>query len=340
MRFLAAATGVWPLCIASVGCNVYHPELWLEAAAESACRPRRPPARPEVDSGGGPTLVWALRDIEFDQSGERWAELGYDIDGACTSDQTTASCVPPSGLAARVDGPDGVDNVLGQSLFPPVLQYLPALQVNGRRDQAAGAGAIVLMVKGYSGARDDRFVDAFITISVRAEAADEAATPRWDGSDTFYGSAGNFVDGQPERPMIRDRAAYVRDRVLVMAIPDGASIRLPWSESRLDLVMQGGQLTGTIEPGGALSAARLSGRMTLNDIDQSLTAAGMCPGSSERIAVDQLLEGMTDVTDHPANDGLDLPCSALSFSLGFRGVAANWGGLATVPRGPRQCVTP
>src|SRR5690606_10830332 len=106
--------------------QVYDPSLIENDAGQDAgtvdagpCDLRQPAARPEGDGDDGEEYVFGLRDVVLDQGGERWREIGLDLDGRCTvAPAFDTECLPQRRARPPSDGEGGIDNTFGSSLFP------------------------------------------------------------------------------------------------------------------------------------------------------------------------------------------------------------------------------
>jgi hypothetical protein len=83
--------------------------------ARTTCRRRTPPY---PTTSGGADFVVAVHDIDIGDRPDASPEtIGYELDLACTSGDTGASCLEPtSAWADHSDGPGGIDNAVGLEL--------------------------------------------------------------------------------------------------------------------------------------------------------------------------------------------------------------------------------
>lgn len=214
-----------------VGCQVFDESLLppqAKASGDAGVCGKRPPDRLEVEDGPSvPPVLFALRDVELEQSGSSTG-IGYDLDGYCTEgpgDQ--GECAPPAILSDATpgeplslprDGVDGIDNVFGSELYPPIDLALqisddPAIkavygadgeqrtfQGVARESHLAGQGTLLVLVEEWDGTANDP--------RVRVSTLQAAAgTPCVDGNGTpppvEFDDEGNLVssvDGTPAPP--------------------------------------------------------------------------------------------------------------------------------------------
>lgn len=337
---------------ALLGCDVYDAKLVDQAQAANQCALRRLPSRPAASPAGDQVLVFALRDVILDQRDNRWRDIGYDLDNydddRCPLNRARPSSCEPrrQGEAVPRDGNEGIDNLFGGEILPLILAYNANLQTQAQTDQTAGRAAMVVQISGWNGSASSN-VRAFLAQTVYGKSTQDPIplnpvippVPRWDGTDEWWVSAANFVDGDVNQPLIVDDAAYVADRVFVMRLPDRSPILFPWVGNRLQLKLTDGALTGRISDDGLrLENVTLSGRWSLIDIAESLTPAGICPNTVPRIVIDDQLEKKADIRSAPATDGLAQPCDAISTALKFTGYRAAFGGVVAPPAtGPNPC---
>jgi hypothetical protein len=215
------------------------------AGAPAGCVLSRPPARVTCGGDGGDdglVRTFALLDPVIDQSGGVWASSAFDLDGFCTNPLTPDSpqeCMAPLGDPVQPDGPGGVDNVIGQSIYVSLLTFLPDFQRDTNASARRGRSVPILRVSGWNGEADDARVTLVIAaaIDVLPEGTSVPATglefenmlpqPRWDGTDTAYVAANYFAAGDERFPLLADDNAYVTGYTLVARMPDRAPIDFP-----------------------------------------------------------------------------------------------------------------
>ena len=306
MRTLAFVLAV----AVTTGCDVYDETLLDRDAGTTggggACPGSiEPPMRPSAPDDGEDIgeVVYAVKDVVFDQGGERWADIGYNLDGICSEPPDIESeCVPPNERASpETDGTGGIDNAFGHHLFPTVELTVPGLEETARGYQERGIGAPVLRIRGWNGEPNDSRVDVTAAISVFGVAGGAADTdppeaeysvddgpttpsgdplsePAWDGNDWFWVRSDNFLDGNPERPHIRDDNGYIANGTLVMTLPERTDFIFPGDEIGLLVRLTGAVATAKIsDDRSTIEKATVAGRWSILDL---LTT----PGASTAVA--------------------------------------------------------
>ncbi|MGB0680340.1 MAG: hypothetical protein ACPGUV_11820 [Polyangiales bacterium] len=346
--------GAWLCCATLAACNVYDGSLVeaqqanavQEELGASACALRRPPGPSSGLNWGDEERVFVLRDVSFDQRNQGWRHIGFDLDGHDGGDcrlrpEVARSCVPHMSDAPPVlDGVHGVDNVLGGQFLPLVLSYAPTHADDAQQAQATGRDALLLRLQGYNGTNSSRvrasLAHTLYTLPPGSSGGvgvpSTLPTPLWDGSDRWWVAREDFTAADAGLPTIVDEAAYVVGRTLVMRLPDGATLRVPWGARNLPMRLSDARLSGTLSADGQrLLDVTLSGRWRLSDGAEALSAAGVCPGTVARGVLDQQMLRMVDVRADAATDALEQACDALSVGLRFTGYRAVWGGLDDRP---------
>lgn len=298
-------------------------------AGDPSCMPVRPPERPVLADGPSlPTRWYALRHIRIG-NGTGWRELGYDLDGRCTTTESTdVECAPPPGFSPADDGPAGRDNTFGQT-FVPLLTIVEA-DFEGLIDRYLELGhyGVLLRVAEWNGTPNDPVVDVALVDAIRGYAAgsdpagaEPLVPPAWDGSDAWLGSSRSFVAGDLDRPLARDTAGYVVDGELVAKPRDGTEINIT-GEVTLTLKLTNAFVTARFSDGNrALDGVTVAGRMALDDIFNTLPRLDVCPGTERYDAISEAMRRAADVTTSGEATPF-LMCEAISIGLGAEGVLA------------------
>lgn len=304
------------------------------------------PARPTTGSGEGPEVVFAFKDPIVDQTSDPlWHELGFNLDGECTEvGITDFLCAPEGATGPPLDGPEGVDNIVGQRIFPQIIMFDPDFQTGSASGMARG-DTFLVRIRGWNGEANDARVEA--TFAQGADRAsfrrvDGMTTPQWDGQDEFDVSRENFSAGNPTRPIIIDDDAYVVNNRLVFSLPDRENILLPFQgPNNLIIRLSGAWLTGVItepDPDGnpgflTMENTVLTGRWSADDISDAVGEIGICASTPERISFESLVANQVDIRGDLSTSG-GLRCTALSLAVGFTGYAAIWGDVVPPPADP------
>ena len=347
------------------GCQVYDPSLLPTDAGVPGYEAAVPPPRPEApdDAEDVGELTFVIRDVLFEQDGDRWATIGYDLDGRLTEPPAyDTACRPPHApTRPETDGEGGIDNAFGRHLFPLVEVTNPGLQGVARGFQAEGVGAIALTVRGWNGADDDARVEvaAAVTVfGVAAEPADDeppAAVltsegpetpegealelPTWDGSDWVWVRDDNFFEEDLTRPFIADDNAYVTGGTLVFRLPDRTDFVFPGAEIGLLVRLTGALATARLVDGGErLEDMVVAGRWPLLDLLETAESVGVCRDTASYDILARRLDRVADVRAQRGTGGPDVPCDAVSLGLRFEAASrARIAGLAEGLPVPNAC---
>ena len=342
-----------------LGCSVYDPALVRRdgGGTPGECDPIRPPDRPPGADDGEDVgeSVYVIRDVVFDQGGERWRNIGYDLDARCSQPPAfDVECMPrASGASPEVDGEGGIDNSFGHNLFPIVDLAVPGLEDTSRMYQARGVGAVLVKVTGWNGRDDDVRIDVTAGITVFGTPGMPSMTdppdpsmgplpePVWDGNDWFWVRSDNFLAGDVTQPLIRDDNAYVSGGVMVIRLPDRSDFIFPGEDLGLLVRLTEAVATARIEGGGAsLTDITVAGRWPMLDLLATAEAVGVCPGSAENDILRNQLDRIVDVRANPGTGG-SVECDAVSLGLQFeQGVRVRFAGVADGAPVPDACATP
>lgn len=309
-------------------------------ADAGSCDPIKPPTRPPGSDTSGPERSYILRDIQLDQSLDRWRTLGFDLDDRCSlPPDPDVECLPPAGTTPETDGERGIDNAFGHRVASTLVGLDASLESRIRKDQERGRGGILVNIKGYNGEPNDPSVDVFIAQTIYAipHAETMQADPNWDGRDRFYCEDSAF-GGSADKPLVENDNAYVSDGWLVVRLPDRADITFNIDDGAVNFRFISASIVGRISSDGQfLEDVVLSGRWPLSDIALAADQLGICDGSVERKFLDNSLASIADVRATPGTGGPTALCDAVSASLGFRGYRGVFEGLAVTEDVPVGC---
>jgi hypothetical protein len=325
------------------------------------CVLTRPPARVTCGGDGGDdglVRTFALLDPVIDQSGGLWASSSFDLDGFCTnplSPDSPQECVAPLGDPVQADGPGGVDNVVGQSVYISLLTFLPDFQRDTNESARRGRSVPILRIAGWNGEADDPRVSLSISAAIDVlpegtslpptglEVDNMLPSPRWDGTDTAYVAANYFAAADERFPLIADDNAYVTGYTLVARLPDRAPIDFPVPRGVGRIRLTAPIAVLDLAPDGrTVSNARLTGRWSFVDMLSHLGDIGVCTGSPDAdmylTAFNLLTQRVMDVRSVPGTGGAGVPCDAVSATLPFgAATAVRWGGIQSIELNPAAC---
>jgi hypothetical protein len=330
------------------------------AGAPAGCVLSRPPARVTCGGDGGDdglVRTFALLDPVVDQSGGVWASSAFDQDGFCTTltPGSPQECMAPLGDPVQPDGPNGVDNVIGQSIYVSLLAFLPDFQRDTNVSARRGRSVPIIRISGWNGEADDPRVALTIAtaIDVLPEGTDlppgglefdnTLPSPRWDGTDTAYVAANYFAAGDERFPLVADDNAYVTGYTLVARLPERAPMDFPVPRGVGRIRLTSPLVVVDLSPDGrSVSNARLSGRWAFVDMLSHLTDIGLCPGTMDAdmylTAFNLLSQRVMDIRSIPGSGGAGVPCDAASATLPFGAASSvRWGGVQPLELNPATC---
>jgi hypothetical protein len=309
---------------------------------------RQPPTRPGgAEEPDGPAVALALRDAFLDQ-GVEWASTGLDLDGLDTrAGSPEAEC---ASMVLAVDGEGGIDNVVGESLYPLLEAAIPGLEALANDAFENGRGNLVVAVSGWDATSDDPHVDASLVRAMVITSAGDAAPPvllfpapgeatlpgggpvpppDWDGGDWAWARTDSLLGGDPDRALVNDGDAYVAGGVLVMRLPERVEVAV----GVLALRLTGGLLL--VGPLGAPSAsATLVGRWSNADFLSAMAQVGVCPGTAQHELLAAQLDRVADLRAAPGTTG---PCDAVSIGVGLSATPVRVAGAAEGAAAPISC---
>jgi hypothetical protein len=328
------------------GCVVYDPARVQRAdsGADGGVMLAHPPPRPSgMDTSMPGEVAFGLRDVVLNQTAEQARMLGYDLDDYDTTDTNLLSeCTPGMGGRVPADGPGGIDNVFGASLYPLVNAAVPGLEDRARAAQMAGNGLPVLRVRGWNGTPNDPVIDVTISAAVFSAGTGGSMAPavvihsptdytlmdgspvpgpRWDGNDWTWLRTDSFLGGDLEQPLIRDQQAYVADGVFVANLPERVDIVFPTDTVGVLVRLTGAVATGTLSADGTrLENVIVAGRWSTTDLLSTAENIGLCMGTGQYNILQSQLVRYADVRSRmPAPGDPVLGCDALSIGVGFTG---------------------
>jgi hypothetical protein len=351
----------------SLGCRAFDEGLLdgggTTDAPSSGCPLHKPPPRPTTeDSTSIDTLLYAIKDVLLEQEGI-WGIHGYDLDDRCSTESNgDVECRAPSSAPPEVDGFGGTDNALGHNVLPLVLSVMPTLQAHARQGLSQGLGTILLRVEEWNGTSNDPrvvatfmqakfgaaepFPDPIETVSVQDFGlvinGMTWPVPDWDGGDVFWARPDNFLGGDLSRPLIMDDNAYVANDTLVMRLPDRFPFALSGDETGVEFALT--DVTFTVELDGDHRRVRdavIAGRYPVTDILLNADIMGICPGTSDYMTFERLLDLAADIRTVPGSGGPSATCDAVSMGLTFEtGIVATLAGALEPFPTPDPCATP
>ena len=352
------------------GCDAFDESLLAsngDGGVSSSCEDgsRQPPERPtDPDGPDGPEVVFALKNVRLDQSGDAWREIGFNLDGICsTAPDPVVECVPPRFPAAQpdVDGNEGIDNVFGGRLFPLIDLVFPELKDIAVDSAERGLGAVVVRIRGWNGQDDDPRVEVAVAQTVdtvagaeadvaapditfdemfqaRLDGGELAPAPAWDGHDWAWLRADGFFMRDLERARIEDTNAYIRDRTLVVRLPDRVDIVFSDGEVGVNVRITDGIAAGRISDDlRSMGPVHVAGRWSILDLLDTARTIGVCDETPQFDLLSTQLDTIADVRSVRGSGGEGVECDALSLGVTFEGVPVRIAGIVDHPPLPNQC---
>lgn len=327
------------------------------------CMHSVPPPRPDVeDAPDVQEIVFALHDLVLDQREERWRTIGFDLDGLCSDPpEPIVECLPESISAPpEIDGVGGIDNALGHHLLDLLLFATPDFSADLERNARIGVSTPILRVRHWNGTPNDPEVEVAFTQSVVGTPAlpdggppaleipprgydyDDGGNapplPQYDGNDWWWVRHDTFLDGDPDRPRVRDDRAYVAGGVLVVTLPDRFPIHFAGSTRTFTVVLTDAWITGTLrDDGRVLENAVLGGRWPVVDLIDTLDSAGICPDQTEYGIVVRVTDFAADVRADPRSVGPGVVCDAISVGIGATGASSRIAAIVDTFGTPNAC---
>lgn len=324
------------------GCNVYDASL----LGSDSGGPYRGPPRPDIPDDGTDTMQLMFRIYDVPLSGDPsfWDGVGRNLDGFNTSIDSVddRQCDPPAGASVPVDGPNGLDNVMGKQLLPYIGVIITCLEDELAASHLRGEGTLLLWVQGWNGSNNDSRVTVSLLVSADGTSAD-AEDVMWDtgthqlvlasdgvtpapgpaaaATDSFYIRPESFTGGSNPIPVLRDIAGYIADGTLVYAIPERGDIPLNAGIGSLTIRVTDGLILAELsEDFMSISSAALSGRFGLQDLLMAGASIGVC--DEIRDDVEETFEPLLDVKSS-ATAAAGGPCEAMSLGIPFQGARIN-----------------
>ena len=159
------------------GCNVYDASLLSPGLASDG----RPP-RPDVEEMQDETMEMVFRINEVLLNSEvDWTSVGRNMDGYNTTLETTdlRQCDPPSGAAPPIDGPNGIDNAMGEQLLSIIELLIDCLESELNMSHVRGEGTLLLWIQNWNGTNNDAHISVSMLVAADGTSLD-AEDVEWD----------------------------------------------------------------------------------------------------------------------------------------------------------------
>ncbi len=332
------------IVVALAGCQTVIGADFDEALPRgetTTCRPVQPPSEQSLPPTGGELeIVTVIHSVDYgdrvDADGRgSYLDVGYDIDGTCTTSRATASCAAPEWTGAEPeDGPGGRDNGVGRILV--VQTEITGVQVIGSAslNEAVHAGTHaplgVLRVRGFGGFSDDDRVSVEWFVPAHPQAWPGGPRPlKLDGTDAIPPDASHLTqNGSDVIATARDEAAFVTKRTLVARFDE---LALPMANVRFaahDVVLTATVIRDTVtnrwELTDGLLAAHAPEEVVLRvvpEIGYAVAGVALCPDDPNFAGVKRMICSGVDVR-HDGKVDSTARCDAASVGIGFQAIAA------------------
>jgi hypothetical protein len=304
--------------------------------------PDRPPSNTSSNADDV-EAVFALRNVSLDQSGERWRNLGLDLDGMNTvSIGDAAECVAANGNPP-LDGHKGIDNAFGQFVLPTVVSLMSCLEDNIALNQGLGRGTVLLRLRDWNGRPNDAKVDVSVLSAVDGTSLDDVSSvewggadgsnlmlpgasvdapdPYWDGEDYFFVDPSSLVAGDLSRAEVWKTNAYVRDGRVVLPLDTAATFVFLTGPGSFSISVKGFLCADISEDGQTLDKGIIAGRFPAAELVATLTPLGICEESLRDSVIGQLTNNLDPRVD-PGEGSPDDECTAAGVAFSFQGIRA------------------
>ena len=290
---------------------------------------------------------------------QAWRGLGLDLDGLCTSSSTCnlpgepeMACSPHSSQTPD-DGTYCRDNQVGRldytlDTLPLTAGVYMVTEPQFNCSLCQGAYNIIFAVSSYNGLPEDDSVrvDIYPSPGIAELKPIDCSSSEWDGSgscwtrDDVWGIQSSHVENTQPGPdpgpaTYYDPAAFVRDGVIVAALPENTPIWFPGDRAVntvVPMVLHGGILIGRLaERTGEweVTDGTLAGRTRKSDLIEGFGMLGVCEGEPAFTVIQSFVDTSADLMSTGAV-APDTPCDALSVGFGFTASEATVGPLVDV----------
>lgn len=339
------------------GCFVFN-DVEQPGEQEPPTLTKTVPDRPPADTSSPDDDVkayFAGYDVEMIQRGDRWREVGLNLDGVNTqAPDYVRPCEPyVNGANPATDGEGGLDNQYGRGVSPYLAVPLPTAICEMTGSHYHGIGTYVAGLENWNGTPNDAQVTVWITPAVGAVPTPDgvepdperiswggergfdiqvdgepALPPCYDGNDYFYLNTDDTVmlppvGDEPRRPRVYDANAYVADNVVVARIPASHPMVLMSLYRSLPARLTDGYIVAKLsDDHERIEEAVLAGRFLAEAILDVTGEIGVCDTSLVQAFRGTLL-GAADLMSDPSRDFQGETCDAISVGIPFKAVRAN-----------------
>jgi hypothetical protein len=289
---------------------------------------------------------WYLGDTDASDVPDKtaWKHLGLNLDGLSSNPASATHCLAyqdTDPAKIKEDGDDGADNSFGRNLVP--LIQSAGIDLSKSINSSVATGWSTLLIRTNlldlppgAGAASVQIYDTAVT----------ASPPLFDGGDAFPIDSSALVAGgmEPGDAIATDPQAVLKGDTLTITLPADAALRLNFKSGpyQFGFTAHRVKLVLTMDPTRAhLSAGVVAGVFyteeviteldtALGNVDPALCTSGLLPSLGE------IVRSAQDILADETNQS-GVSCDAISFGLGFRGIAAKLGEIVPVQQPSNPC---
>ncbi len=275
------------------------------------------PARP---SGGAATTTvrtFAANTINLGETGEAWKNIGYNLDGKISTNESTDVCAPVNGQkSALSDGARGIDNAFGNKIVSYISSIASGPSARMTSALTNGSSTLIIEVTGLS---DDAKQSA-VGVSGRLFGGAKF-DPTGAKKPTF-----TTADDWPARDDLTPKATfangYVAGGTWVSGDPADVTISLVFSGQSLSLTVHSAVITFDHTAAGVATNGVIAGVIKTSELEaetQKIAGAistSFCAGSANAAKLQQTIQEASDIRADGTN-AAGATCDGISVALGF-----------------------
>jgi hypothetical protein len=333
-----------------VFCNVYDSSLLVPGPSSGTSLP---PIYLAIRSLWNGSL-----DPQNKPSQTAWQDIGFDLDGVCTSSPTCPTDTPivsckPTGLAVPVDGNYCRDNTFGRL----EVQAANIKEVGGKyglNDDAfdcalcVGDYNFVLKVSDYNGTGDDDHVrlDIYPSPGVASPLPWDCSQPDWrnhpcltpDTPFTIRDTAVTAPQGGPSLAdaVINDPNAFVKSGYVIATLPPNTLFWFPGKNAlakafplTFTSAIVAAHIVKAQDGTWSIDDGTIGGRSTEKEVIHGFRLIGFCESDPNFMLMTNFLHASLDILASGANDPATT-CDSISVGLRFTATQAVAGPLVHV----------
>jgi len=322
-----------PATVADVGTTSDGSIAETPDAELGPARPPPRPAGPATPSGKGKTLWVAVKRMYVGSttlsgmtSPNGWKEMGFDLDGVCTSHDDSVKNVgtcrraPEANQDFLVDGDRCRDNNFGHHVVQLLVVSSEGFEARLNEGIFEGGNTWIIRIDDLDDGPDDPYAPARLYRS----SSMAKNTVKWDGTDVRTILSDSVLDRDLSKSKTDFLSGYVKDHVWISGDPTLREIVLPVSESMyVTLQLEATVFTLGLNPDhAAATRGHLGGAIAISSIETLIrpiaTGAGFCPGTSLYNSLLRNVQRFPDVVIGAPNlQDTTVQCDGMSMGLAF-----------------------